>query len=176
MSDLISASRLVKADSQGVQATITQSSDGLAQMGQSARQEAAFADRLTASLGRALYLPLNSAADYLAKYKVNAADDYTRLTSQLKVATGTQREFATAMTDVAAIANRYQADLNGIGAAYNPRLRRMLPMAAPMRMTAPGCSAGAQATASGPNSMMMVEPMLKRPISAPCSSLTAPCA
>ena len=71
------------------------------------------------------------AAAFSAKALIQTADAYTNLTSKLKVVTGTTQEFSRAMTDVAAIANRYQADLSGVGAAYN----RIAPLAANMGKT-----------------------------------------
>lgn len=59
---------------------------------------------------------------------VQTADAWTNLNSRLKVVTGSHEELATALADVSSIANRYQADINSVGAAYN----RLAPIAANM--------------------------------------------
>jgi tape measure domain-containing protein len=49
---------------------------------------------------------------------VKIADSYTNLASRIKLVSGTQKEFSSAMADVSAIANKYQVELSAVGQAY----------------------------------------------------------
>ena len=85
-----------------------------------------------------------SAAWNGAKAAVATADAWTNLNSKLRVVTGTQQELGKALSDVSAIANRYQADINSVGAAYN----RLAPIAANMGKSQADLRAGLESVSA----------------------------
>lgn len=143
MSDIKVGIKLTTDGSGKVTAEITQVKKGLEETGKAAETAASknkkaaadtknawngVNDQITAAKKAFLAYVSVQAAWSATKHITATADAWTNLNSRLRVVTGTQREFATALADVSAIANRYQTDINSVGAAYN----RLAPIAANM--------------------------------------------
>jgi tape measure domain-containing protein len=125
----------ISADGKGAESTINSLNKTIEKVGDSSKKAASgigSIEKSTKTLGSAAAVASRAlgalSVAISARELVRVADAFTNLNSRLKLVTGTTGEFRQAMADVSEIANRYQANINDVGAAYS----RMGPILAGM--------------------------------------------